>query len=141
MQISAIAIESAEHQLEQLEGETEVGDWCYEGVEYSVLDKRSVTAQVQKAARDTEIAFYERFPAFRSATKREYDDDKDPSKKYITSRWEELWKEDVFRSRWVLRDFAKTKGEGDFFNPTPSKAASELVHIRALGKRPHDSLL
>jgi hypothetical protein len=108
---------------------------CYEGVEYSVLGKRSATDSVRKASRDTEIEFYERFPAFVAATQAEYDADKDPSRKYISSRWEEMWKDDnTFRSRWVLRDFAKTKGEGDFFNPTPSKSASELVHIRALEK-------
>ena len=53
--------------------------------------------------------------------------------KWITSRWEDVRKDTgELRSRWVLREFANTKAEGEFFSATPDETKVEAVHLFAL---------
>ena len=53
--------------------------------------------------------------------------------KWIKSRWEEGRKDTgLYRSRWVLQEFATVKVEADFFSATPDNQEIELVHLQAL---------
>ena len=53
--------------------------------------------------------------------------------KWIKSRWEESRKDSgVYRSRWVLQEFANKSVDGDFFSPTPDSYEIDLIHLKAL---------
>ena len=54
-------------------------------------------------------------------------------KKWISSRWEDVCKASgELRSRLVLREFASSPGEGEYFSPTPTVVSIEIIHVRAL---------
>jgi hypothetical protein len=60
--------------------------------------------------------------------------EEDKKSKHISSRWEKGRKADgTWRCRWVLRQF-RGKGPKDMslFSPTPSPAATNLLHLTAV---------
>ena len=52
--------------------------------------------------------------------------------KYITSRWEDVRKDTgLLRSRWVLREYANTQADADYYSPTPDPTLMEVIHVFA----------
>ena len=82
-------------------------------------------------ARREEVRNLESFQAFEWRRRSEMKEN--PDAKYISSRWEDIRKDSgLIRSRWVLREFANTQSEGEFFSATPDPTSIEVVHMYAL---------
>ena len=78
------------------------------------------------------------FDAFEWVRTDDYIKDSTAGKRWVSSRWEDRRKDSgELRSRWVLRDFATTNAESEFFAATPHASCVEMVHVRAL-KMDHD---
>ena len=75
------------------------------------------------------------FDAFERVQMEDYQVDDDVSKKWTSSPWENVRKDDgTLRSPWVPQEFANTASQGTFFSPTPATTTLDLLHIHGLGK-------
>ena len=121
-------------ELQQAESEMHEDDLehFWESVDLQVLEKDDITDEELQVSRTEEYEWLQSFDALEYWRASEVDTLDKKDYKWCKNRFVDARKNGEARSRWVLMDFAHTKGNDECYSPTPEHLQVELMHVKAL---------
>eukprot|EP00971_Amphidinium_carterae_P348549 6490554-Amphidinium_carterae.1 len=94
------------------------------------VDMNELTPEETRKARLEELDKLSEFQALRPFKTSEAESIKDGL--WLTSRWVDSKRKGAPRSRWVLREFANTAADSEYYAATPDNTMIEILHVHAL---------